>query len=30
VTCGSHTLTVITYAERGPTGRWEQYLVSED
>jgi CubicO group peptidase (beta-lactamase class C family) len=30
VTCGSHTLTVITYAERGPTGRWEQYMVSED
>jgi CubicO group peptidase (beta-lactamase class C family) len=30
VTCGGHALTIITYAERGPTGRWEQFLVSED
>ena len=28
--CGKHELTVITYAERGPSGRWEQLLVSPD
>jgi len=29
-TCGKTALTVITYAERGPHGRWEQLLVSPD
>ena len=30
VTCGGHDLTVITYAEPGANGRWEQFLVSQD
>eukprot|EP01037_Dinobryon_pediforme_P012842 gene12842-12942_t len=30
VTCGRKALTVITYAERGAKGRWEQYLISQD
>ena len=30
VTCGGHPLTIITYAEPGATGRWEQYLISQD
>ena len=30
VTCGGHALTIITYAEPGASGRWEQYLISED
>lgn len=30
VTCGKRALTVITYAERGPNGRWEQILISAD
>ncbi|EGD59962.1 beta-lactamase [Novosphingobium nitrogenifigens DSM 19370] len=30
VTCGKRSLTVITYAERGDKGRWEQLLVSPD
>ena len=30
VTCGKQALTVITYAEPGPNGRWEQLLVSPD
>ena len=30
VSCGGHDLTVVTYAEPGAKGRWEQYLVSED
>ena len=30
VACGGRALTVITYAEPGPKGRWEQYLVSQD
>jgi CubicO group peptidase (beta-lactamase class C family) len=29
-TCGKRSLTVITYAERGARGRWEQMLVSPD
>lgn len=28
VTCGKQDLTVITYAERGDHGRWEQFLIS--
>ena len=30
VTCGHTALTVITYAERGAHGRWEQFLISQD
>jgi CubicO group peptidase (beta-lactamase class C family) len=30
VTCGKRALTVITYAEHGAKGRWEQLLVSPD
>jgi CubicO group peptidase (beta-lactamase class C family) len=30
VTCGGHGLTIITYAEPCATGRWEQYLISQD
>jgi CubicO group peptidase (beta-lactamase class C family) len=30
VTCGGHSFTIITYAEPGAKGRWEQYLVSQD
>lgn len=28
--CGARDLTIITYAERGDKGRWEQFLVSQD
>ncbi|WP_028639951.1 serine hydrolase domain-containing protein [Novosphingobium acidiphilum] len=28
--CHGHDYTVITYAERGPKGRWEQFLISQD
>jgi CubicO group peptidase (beta-lactamase class C family) len=28
--CRGHDYTVITYAERGPKGRWEQFLISQD
>jgi CubicO group peptidase (beta-lactamase class C family) len=30
VTCHGKDFTVITYAERGAKGRWEQFLISQD
>jgi len=30
VTCHGKSLTVVTYAEPGPHGRWEQVLVNQD